>query len=121
VPSQNPNRLRPTAPMGNNTPAANGNGATQESPTPLEPAFSIRVSETGVVSEDKNRFEDVIRLLLNYKGDHPFILQVETGERIVTLEMPFAIQPCDELVTNLSELIGSENILISEMADAAAV
>jgi hypothetical protein len=77
------------------------------------------VAETGVVAEDKNRFEDIIRLLLNYKGDHPFILEVETGERIVTLEMPFAIQPCDELVSNLSELIGSDNVVVPGLATAA--
>ena len=88
---------------------------------PTEPVLSIRISETGVVAEDKNRFEDIIRLLLNYKGDHPFVLEVETGERIVTLEMPFAIQPCDELVSNLSEMIGSENVLIPGLADATPV
>ncbi|MDP6821920.1 MAG: DNA polymerase III subunit alpha [Dehalococcoidia bacterium] len=128
-PPHNPNRLTPASPMGANPAgiatgqngATNGNGASSghsESPVPAQPAMSIRVSETGVTSEDKDRFEDIIRLLLNYKGDHPFILEVETGERVVTLEMPFAIQPCDELVSNLSELIGSENVLIPGMADA---
>jgi hypothetical protein len=110
--------------MGNANGISNGNGASHAeaaTPVPTEPALSIRVSETGVVAEDKNRFEDIIRLLLNYKGDHPFILEVETGERVVTLEMPFAIQPCDELVSNLSEMIGSENVLIPGLADATPV
>ena len=120
VPSpQNPNRLRPAAPMGNGS--VNGNGAAhaqQEAPPPRDPALSIRVTETGVIVEDKNRFEDIIRLLLNYKGDHPFILEVETGERLITLEMPFQIQPCDELVSNLSELIGSSNVVVPGLAEA---
>jgi hypothetical protein len=34
------------------------------------------------------------------------------------LEMPFAIQPCDELVSNLSEMIGGENVLIPGLANA---
>ena len=113
--SHSPNQLKPAMPMGNATGIANGNGASHmEAATtvPTEPALSIRVSETGVVAEDKNRFEDIIRLLLNHKGNHPFVLEVETGERVVTLEMPFAIQPCDALVSNLSEMIGSENVLI---------
>ena len=111
----NPNQLKPAIPMVNNTGISNGNGASHvEAATtvPTEPALSIRVSETGVVAEDKSRFEDIISLLLNYKGNHPFVLEVETGERVVTLEMPFAIQPCDALVSNLSEMIGSENVLI---------
>ena len=113
----NPNRLRPAVPMGNVS-SPNGNGAAQqEAPAPLEPALSIRVSETGVVAEDKNRFEDIIRLLLNYKGNHPFILEVATAEqRVVTLEMPFSIQPCDELVSNLSEMVGSENVQVPGLA-----
>ena len=68
--------------------------------------------ETGSAAEDKYRFEDIIRLLLNYKGSQPFMLEIATGDRIITLEMPFAIEPCDELAANLSELIGSENVLM---------
>ncbi|MBT6680590.1 MAG: DNA polymerase III subunit alpha [Chloroflexi bacterium] len=123
--SPNPNRLKPAAPMSNasmQNGSINGNGGShgqQEAPPPSEPALFIRVAETGVVVEDKNRFEDIIRLLLNYKGDHPFILEVETGERLVTLEMPFQIQPCDELVSNLSELIGSDNVVVPGLAEAA--
>jgi hypothetical protein len=101
-----------------NAASPNGNGAAQqEPPAPLEPALSIRLSETGVVAEDKERFEDIIRLLLNYKGNHPFILEVATAEqRVVTLEMPFSIQPCDELVSNLSEMVGSENVQVPGLA-----
>jgi len=115
--SNNPNRLRPATPVGNAA-SPNGNGAAQqEPPAPLEPALSIRLSETGVVAEDKERFEDIIRLLLNYKGNHPFILEVATAEqRVVTLEMPFSIQPCDELVSNLSEMVGSENVQVPGLA-----
>ena len=92
------------------------NGPTtpqQEAPAPQESTLSVRVTETGVIVEDKNRFEDIIRLLLNHKGPHPFVLEVETGERLITLEMPFQIQPCDELVSNLSELIGETNVTLA--------
>ena len=47
------------------------------------------------------------------------MLEIETGERVVTLEMPFSIEPCEELAANLSELIGSENVLMPRAASAA--
>ena len=80
----------------------------------------MRVTETGSAAEDKYRFEDIIRLLLNYKGNHPFMLEIATGDRIITLEMPFAIDPCDELAAHLGELIGSENVLMPGAASAAS-
>ena len=107
----------------------NGNGGAHATPPPAVTApaataqpqsFSVRVAETGSAAEDKYRFEDIIRLLLNYKGDHPFMLEIETGGRIVTLDMPFAINPCDELTSNLRELIGSENVLVTGAVGAAS-
>ncbi|MCH7641844.1 MAG: DNA polymerase III subunit alpha [Chloroflexi bacterium] len=101
----------------------NGNGARPEQPgaSPAQAQhLSVRVTETGSAAEDKYRFEDIIRLLLNYKGDQPFMLEIATRDRIVTLEMPFAIKPCDELAAHLCELIGSENVLMPGVASAAS-
>lgn len=125
VSQQIPNRLKPATPM-QDVSISNGsvkeNGSTtpqQEAPAPQESTLSVRVTETGVIVEDKNRFEDIIRLLLNHKGQHPFVLEVETGERLITLEMPFQIQPCDELVSNLSELIGETNVTLAGISGSS--
>ena len=101
----------------------NGNGARPEQPgasSAQAQHLSVRVTETGSAAEDKYRFEDIIRLLLNYKGDQPFMLEIATRDRIVTLEMPFAIKPCDELAAHLCELIGSENVLMPGVVSAAS-
>lgn len=71
----------------------------------------IRVEETGRSAEDRYRLEDVVRVLLEFKGTSAVTLEVKTSGRVVTMDMPFAtVDPCPELETRLSDLLGPENI-----------
>ncbi len=71
----------------------------------------IRVEETGRSAEDRYRLEDVVRILLEFKGTSAVTLEVKTSGRVVTMDMPFAtVDPCPELETRLSDLLGPENI-----------
>ncbi len=71
----------------------------------------IRVEETGRSAEDRYRLEDVVRVLLEFKGISSVTLEVKTSGRVVTMDMPFAtVDPCPELETRLSDLLGAENI-----------
>ena len=55
--------------------------------------------------------EDVVRILLEFKGTSAVTLEVKTAGRVVTMDMPFAtVDPCPELETRLSDLLGPENI-----------
>ena len=70
--------------------------------------------------EDRGVLEDVVKLLLNYRGESPVILEVATNGNVVKLEMPFAkVEPCDELRDNLAELVGPENVAVPSLADTA--
>ena len=71
----------------------------------------IRVEESGRAAEDRYRLEDVVRVLLEFKGASSVTLEVKTSGRVVTMDMPFAtVDPCPELETRLSDLLGPENI-----------
>lgn len=71
----------------------------------------IKVEESGKAAEDRYRLEDVVRVLLEFKGASSVTLEVKTSGRVVTMDMPFAtVDPCPELETRLSDLLGPENI-----------
>ena len=60
----------------------------------------------------------MVRLLLNYQGQTPVIVEVATNGDLVKLEMPFAkVEPCDELRDKLAELVGPENVAVPSLAD----
>ena len=78
----------------------------------------VRLMESGHLTEDRGKLEDVVRLLLNYRGETPVTLEVATDGNVVKLDMPFAkVEPCDELKSKLSELVGADNVAIPSMAD----
>ena len=88
-------------------------------PAPAEEAgVMVRLKESGHLTEDRGKLEDVVRLLLNYRGETPVTLEVATNGNVVKLDMPFAkVEPCDELKSKLSELVGADNVAIPSMAD----
>ncbi len=100
---------------GSSTPATAPSTESQ-APPEIGPASSdgsvlIRVEETGRSAEDRYRLEDVVRILLEFKGMSAVKLEVKTSGRVVTMDMPFAtVDPCPELETRLSDLLGPENI-----------
>jgi DNA polymerase-3 subunit alpha len=71
----------------------------------------VRVEETGELAEDRYRLEDVVRLLLEYRGRSSVTLEVKTGGKVVRMDMPFAtVEPCADLKRRLGELLGPENV-----------
>ncbi|MSQ08428.1 MAG: DNA polymerase III subunit alpha [Dehalococcoidia bacterium] len=68
----------------------------------------VRVRETGQATEDRHRFEDLIRLLLEFRGTQPVRLEVSTKGRIVKLDLPFvSVNPIPELHARLADLLGT--------------
>ena len=95
--------------------------STEPSPVPApgdQASVSVRLTESGQFVEDRGRLEDVVRLLLNYQGQTPVIVEVATNGDVVKLEIPFAkVQPCDELRDKLAEILGPENVAVPSLAD----
>ena len=93
--------------------------AETSDPAPAEEAgVMVRLMESGHLTEDRGKLEDVVRLLLNYRGETPVTLEVATNGNVVKLDMPFAkVEPCHELKSKLSELVGADNVAIPSMAD----
>ena len=78
----------------------------------------VRLGESGHFVEDRGKLEDVVRLLLNYPGESPVILEVATNGNVVKLDIPFAkVEPCHELKSKLTELVGADNVAIPSMGD----
>ena len=78
----------------------------------------VRLKESGHLTEDRGKLEDVVRLLLNYRGETPVTLEVATNGNVVKLDMPFAkVEPCDELKSKLADLVGADNVAIPSMSD----
>jgi DNA polymerase-3 subunit alpha len=102
-----PNRIGSTPP--------NGHNAASRPDSPISPYTNgnlrVRVEETGRSAEDRHRLEDVVRVLLEFKGTSAVTLEVVTTGRVVTMDMPFAtVDCCSELETRLADLLGPENI-----------
>jgi hypothetical protein len=96
----------PAAAPGSAAVAGNGSRALHEGDT-----VRIRVEETGRQAEDRYMLEDVVRVLLEFKGRSSVTLEVKTSGRVVRLDMPFAtVDPCEELEKRLCELVGRENV-----------
>ncbi|MEX0761459.1 MAG: DNA polymerase III subunit alpha [Dehalococcoidia bacterium] len=88
---------------------ANGNGPALNGAD----GVVIRVKETGHLAEDRYRLEDLVRLLLEFRGPESVTLEVATGGRIVKLDMSFvSVQPCTELESRLAAIVGPENVSV---------
>jgi DNA polymerase-3 subunit alpha len=70
----------------------------------------VRVKETGDAAEDRYRLEDIMRLFAEFQGPDPAILEIETGAKIVRLDMPFHVQAGAQLTKRLHELLGSGSV-----------
>ena len=66
----------------------------------------VRVKETGDAADDRYRLEDIMRLFVEFSGSDQAILEIETGDKIVRLEMPFKVQSGTPLKSRLHELLG---------------
>jgi hypothetical protein len=71
----------------------------------------VRLRESGVAAEDRYRFEDLVRVLLEYRGDAPVVLEVVTKGRVVRMDMPFvAVDGCAALCARLTDLLGPGSV-----------
>ena len=70
----------------------------------------LSIEESGNPIEDRYKFEDLIKLLLEHKGSSPVILKVFSGNEEVTLELPFAnININSELEEKVIQIVGDNN------------
>ena len=77
--------------------------------------FIISIEETGNPIEDRYRFEDLIKLLLEHKGYNPVLLKVLSENEEVTLELPFAnIEINPELEKKVVQIAGENSYSIIE-------
>ena len=70
----------------------------------------VRVKETGDVAVDRYRLEDIMRLFVEFPGSDTAVLEIETGKKIVRLDMPFRVQSGTQLTNRLHELLGNESV-----------
>ena len=62
-------------------------------------------------SFDRYKLEDLVKTLLDYRGDESVTLEVETEGKVVRLSMPFVtVQPSPELTSRLLEMLGADGI-----------
>ncbi len=78
--------------------------------TPSNGTVLVRVKETGDAADDRYRLEDVIRLFVEFSGYDPAILEIDTGDKIVRLAMPFKVQSGAQLTERLHELLGNGSV-----------
>ena len=112
---QNENSTQVSSRATNGPAFKNGHAATPLANSPVSVSGNgnllIRVTETGRLAEDRHRLEDVVRVLLEFKGRSAVTLEVKTAGRVVTMDMPFAsVDCCPELETRLADLLGPGNI-----------
>ena len=73
----------------------------------------IHIEESNNPMEDEQKLRDIVRLLLNHKGDSPTALVIKTNGKTVKGDLPFArISYCEQLHSELAELVGNDSITI---------
>jgi DNA polymerase-3 subunit alpha len=84
--------------------------------TPRGPSASdggpmlVRVKETGDAADDRYRLEDIVKLFMEFPGSDPAVLEIETGNKVVRLDMPFSVQAGEQLTGRLHDLLGSGTV-----------
>ena len=73
----------------------------------------VRVKETGDAAHDRYRVEDIMKLFAEFSGSDAAILEIDTGEKVVRLEMPFTVQSGSKLTDRLDELLGTGSVRIA--------
>ena len=84
---------------------ASGNGASGDHTRPRQLAF--RLHESDEPADDTRLLDDIVRLLLEYRGDDSVVMEIATDGRIVTLEWPMIkVKICPDLEADLTSLMG---------------
>ena len=111
-----PTAPTPTPPTAAAEVAASGNGGAGDTPRHL----AVRLQESDAPSDDARLLDDIVRLLLEYRGDDSVVMEVATDGRIVTLEWPLIkVRICPDLEAELTSLMGgSGRFRVKEGVDA---
>ena len=88
----------------------------KENPQQINKQFKIEFVGSKNLIEDKYKFEDVIKLLLENKNDNEnsnVSIEIFYDEESIELELPLSINYSTELKTRLDSIIGNHNIIIT--------
>ena len=88
----------------------------KENPQQINKQFKIEFVGSKNLIEDKYKFEDVIKLLLENKNDNEnsnVSIEIFYDEESIELELPLSIKYSAELKTRLDLIIGNHNIIIT--------
>ena len=88
----------------------------KESAQQINKQFKIEFVGSKNLIEDKYKFEDVIKLLLENKNDNEnsnVSIEIFYDEESIELELPLSINYSTELKTRLDSIIGNHNIIIT--------
>ena len=97
-------------------PPANEPIEIKENPQEINKQFKIEFVGSKNLIEDKYKFEDVIKLLLENKNDNEnsnVSIEIFYEEESIELELPLSINYSTELKTRLDLIIGNHNIIIT--------
>jgi len=71
----------------------------------------IQIEESNNPNEDEQKLREIVRLLLNHKGDSPAALLIRTNGKVIRGELPFAnIKYCEQLHSELAAIVGHDSI-----------
>ncbi len=90
---------------------SNGNGNGKAAPVVPSGSIIVRVTETEQAREDRYQLEDLVKTMLDFRGDDNVMLEIKTPHDVVSLEMPFIkVRNCEELTMRLTEMLGEGNV-----------
>ena len=98
------------------SPPVNEHIEIKENPQQINKQFKIEFIGSKNLIEDKYKFEDVIKLLLENKNDNEnsnVSIEIFYDEESIELELPLSINYSAELKTRLDSIIGNHNIIIT--------
>ena len=92
-------------------PVANGNGAAATGLARSRPKapqmLNLRIRESDSPVDDQVLLDDVKRLLLDYSGGDPVMLEIAAGGTLYRLEWStIQVNACDELADRIQEALG---------------
>ncbi|MBI4305775.1 MAG: hypothetical protein HY678_05595, partial [Chloroflexi bacterium] len=92
-----------------NSSSASSGGAGTKSP-----GIVVRIFESGKELDDRYRLEDLVKTLLEFRGDAPVVLEIAANGRLVRLDMQFVtVRTCPELTERLVQMLGAENVRVN--------
>jgi hypothetical protein len=90
---------------------SNGNGNGHAAPVVPSGTIIVRVTETDQAREDRFHLDDMVKTLLDFRGEDYVTLEIKTAHEVISMDMPFIkVRTCPELMTRLTEMLGEGNV-----------